>query len=811
MAKIDDLISRIEDPQLRLQLTQEVAKMQKQRKFGLVYEEHEPECTPLFEVPVSRGATVALKSGKLSEQYVVARIADGIAYCERRDESHAITPLAIDDLVVVAQFGEPIFPFLHPIDSVCNAPESDLWHTLIQADNYHALQLLVYLYSGQVDCIYIDPPYNSGAKDWKYNNKYVDDNDVYRHSNWLSMMEKRLALSKKLLNPKDSVLIVAIDDKEYYRLGCLLEQIFPSAKITMISSVINPAGKAKKGGVDFSRTDEYLFFIQIGDSKVNPEIREVKKMPIQWEALRRHSLANGRGKHGVGACGPNQFYPFYINPTTNEIVEIGEPIPEDMDRFSVKQLDGCVTVFPVRDNGVEMNWGCVRETALQMYNKGYLRVGQYFPDKPQQYNIVYLTKGNINAIENGEVVVTESDEKGILQGYYPKGKPKVPTTNWNKPTHNATSHGTDLIGKFLLNNDFDYPKSLYAVADCLRLFVANNPDALILDFFAGSGTTLNAVNLLNLEDGGRRRCLLVTNNEVGNTVEKELIKEGHRPGDNIWESKGIARLVTWPRTKCSILGKDIHGDDVKGEYLLTLSNSTKKVRKVVQLPVNSPHTKADKKSLLRIICNLDCPSPSEWYDEIPFVIDDEHSMALCYHPNTINEMVEELRNNHLVETIYICCSEKKTFNDAKKIIMDEVGYYYSNKNITCSMSDGFKTNAAFFKLGFLNQTSVKVGREFAKMLPMLWLKAGAHGVCPNMEGDCEPDMMVLPENRMAILCHESHFEEFAEQVNGKEIETVYIVTDSEPAYKQMVCRIHAERTFQLYRDYLDNFRINQQR
>ena len=116
-------------------------------------------------------------------------------------------------LVVVAKFGDPIFPCLKAMDSVCNAPDSDLWHTLIEADNYHALQLLEYLYAGKVDCIYIDPPYNTGARDWKYNNDYVDLADSYRHSKWLSMMEVRLSIAKKLLTPK-GVIICAIDENE---------------------------------------------------------------------------------------------------------------------------------------------------------------------------------------------------------------------------------------------------------------------------------------------------------------------------------------------------------------------------------------------------------------------------------------------------------------------------------------------------------------------------------------------------------------------------------------------------------------------
>ena len=136
-----------------------------------------------------------------------------------KKSSDSIEEISVSDLVSVAEFGDPIYPYLKPLDVLCNAPDNDLWHSVIEADNYHALQLLEYLYAGKIDCIYIDPPYNTGAKDWKYNNDYVDSSDSYRHSKWLSFMEKRLKLAKKLLNPKDSVLIVTIDEKEYLHLG----------------------------------------------------------------------------------------------------------------------------------------------------------------------------------------------------------------------------------------------------------------------------------------------------------------------------------------------------------------------------------------------------------------------------------------------------------------------------------------------------------------------------------------------------------------------------------------------------------------
>ena len=162
MAAINDLIAQVENPELRARLEQEVARLNKQKKFGLVFEEHMPECTPLYEMPIRRGSHVALRAQQsIQKIYTVLAVNDksALCFCEGDNER---AEFSIADLVVVAQFGEPIYPYLKQMDSVCNAPDSDLWHTLIEADNYHALQLLEYLYAGQVDCIYIDPPYNTG-------------------------------------------------------------------------------------------------------------------------------------------------------------------------------------------------------------------------------------------------------------------------------------------------------------------------------------------------------------------------------------------------------------------------------------------------------------------------------------------------------------------------------------------------------------------------------------------------------------------------------------------------------------------------
>ena len=232
MAAINDLISQIQDETLRNRIQEEVSKMAKQKKFGLVFEEHMPESTPLYDMPIKRGCNVMRRDSKDDKSiYVVLKVEGDTAVCVKPEQKDETATFELKDIVRVAEFGESIYPYLKPLDSVCNAPDSDLWHTLIEADNYHALQLLEYLYAGKVDCIYIDPPYNTGAKDWKYNNDYVDGNDAYRHSKWLSFMQRRLKLAKKLLNPKDSVLIVTIDEKEYLQLNREYSQRIEKLKI----------------------------------------------------------------------------------------------------------------------------------------------------------------------------------------------------------------------------------------------------------------------------------------------------------------------------------------------------------------------------------------------------------------------------------------------------------------------------------------------------------------------------------------------------------------------------------------------------
>ena len=695
MAVINDLIDRISDPELRRRINDEVVRLQQQKKFGLVFEEHLPEATPLYEVPIKVKSLVARKDGYFKEFFRVKRIEGETLFCEREDDSHEQVELNKNEAVAVALFGEPIYPYLKPMDAVKNAPNSDLWHTLIEADNYHALQLLVYLYGGMVDCIYIDPPYNTGAKDWKYNNDYVDNSDTYRHSKWLSMMKKRLLLAKKLLNPKDSVLIVTIDEKEYLRLGCLLEELFSDANMQMVSSTINGKGVAR--GAEFFRVNEYIFVLRFGGCGVEElplpdewlgNIKTSTTKQVRWGSLMR-SGTNSERSHSPGC-----FYPIFISSDKKHFCGAGDPLPLEQSRDSVIVPEGQIAIFPIHDDGVEGVWQYSRKRFLDIQSKGYVRIST---QTKKEATIRYISEGWQKRVEKGEIIVVGRAEDGSLifndENYIQK---YIPSNQWWITSHDATEFGSKLIQK-IIGKRFSFPKSLYAVHDTIRFFVANKPNALIVDFFAGSGTTLQAVNLLNTEDKGHRRCIMVTNNEVSEAEAKSLRKQGYQPGDEEWEKYGIARYVNWPRTVCSIEGHDINGQPLKGNYLGS---------------------------------------------DIP-------------------------------------------------------------------MQDGFNTNAQYFKLEFLDKNSIAAYRQFRELLPLLWMKAGAIGECPTLKGKEIPEYLILAENKMAILTEEWAYTKFMDEMKDRQdIKTVFLVVDSEIGFREMAAPLKWAKTYQLYKDYLENFTIN---
>lgn len=587
MSRLSNLLRQVESlsTQLGADLKQEVEALSSRRAFGLNFERHIPETVELPNRPVRKGDKVRFlpERGKKPNSVdrriwrvdQIFRTKDGqVANLIRRQGSETEVQTMtrpVDDLVVIAEFRDPIYPGLAPTGRIERGGDRPC-HVVVNAENFHALQVLLYTHEGKIDAIYIDPPYNTGARDWKYNNDYVDGEDAYRHSKWLAMMERRLKLAKRLLKPENSVLIVTIDEKEHLRLGLLLEQIFPitpTTRIQMVSTNINPAAASRAGA--FGRSDEYIFFVMkgVGPTRilldrtwVSAKGRTHTGKP-RWDLLRR-SGSNATRQHSPGC-----FYPIYVDTKKPVIASIGKPLPEGISGPPPK--GGMTAVLPIRKDGSEGTWMMSPSTLRSRISQGRVRISL---GRKGKITIYYIADGEFAKIEAGEFVV---------DGYAPDGSMTfasnddvtntrvraIPGTQWRIASHDSTQYGTRLLSQFLPQRKFPFPKSLYAVEDALRFFVKQKPNAVILDFFAGSGTTAHAVMRLNKQDGGERTCILVTNNEVSAGEQTALRRRGLRPGDPDWEAQGICEYFTKPRLAAAVTGKIPEGSKISGNYKFT--------------------------------------------------------------------------------------------------------------------------------------------------------------------------------------------------------------------------------------------------
>ena len=712
MSRLNDLLRqlRMDNPALADDLQGEFDALADRRSFGLNFERHVPEAVELPGRKVCKGDKVRVlpprgerRAAEHDRLWRVVGVTteDGmrVGSLVSLDEPEDETSVPVDDLVVVAEFRDPIYPGLVSTGKVERGGDKP-FHTVINAENFHALQTLLFTHRGKVDCIYIDPPYNTGAKDWKYNNDYVEGDDYYRHSKWLAFMERRLLLAKELLNPDDSVLIVTIDEKEYLRLGLLLEQVFLGASIQMVSSVTNPKGVVRTG--DFARVNEYIYFVRFGSSVVGREPSswgsssddeqsqtEIIEL-VSWQSLRRSDIDSAR--HGR-TYRPRQFYPIYVNRSTGTIEEIGPPISKEIDRDSVPTRRGCDAVFPLRPDGTEIVWG-VTDTSLRgLLAEGFVSSGSYTPDKPQPWGIKYLTSGKAKDVREGRARVIGHNPDGSVIAQYGEARAKMPSNQWRQPSHNAQHYGTLVNQAFIPGRRFPFPKSLYAVEDCLRLVLARAPDAIVLDFFAGSGTTAHALMRLNHEDHGRRQSILVTNNEVALDEQAELARAGMRPGDQGWEHLGICDHITKPRIEAAITGRTPGGEPVKGAYKFT--------------------------------------------DEFP-------------------------------------------------------------------MADGFEENVEFFTLTYEAPLRVASHREFARIAPLLWLRAGSEG---RRIDDISDGWDVA--DAYAVIADLDRSEDFLKGIAANDrVRMAFIVTDEDRLFESIVAELpdHVEPV-RLYEAYLRNFEI----
>jgi len=379
---------------------------------------------------------------------------------------------------------ENALPILKEVKSKeIKTAQSKPTNILIEGDNYHALSVLNYTHKGKIDVIYIDPPYNTGAEDWKYNNNYVDSNDTYRHSKWLSMMNNRLRIAKRLLK-EDGVLICAIDENELNRLGLLLEEIFGNRELHCITIIHNPRGVQ---GKNFSYTHEYAYFsLPIGIKVIGH--RKIKDEDIDWRNLRDN------GGESLRTDARNCFYPIIVED--EKVIGFGDVVaPTDHPDKQTSKKSNKYFVYPIDRQGIERKWRYARQSV----------------DK-----IIDLLRAKKTS--NGYEIELGKDYGTVR-------------TVWQDSRYDANEYGTKLVHALVPNTHFDFPKSVYNTYDCIAPILYERKNAIILDFFAGSGTTGHAVSILNKEDGGNRQFILCTNNE-----------------------NGIAQEVCYPRIKAVIKG-----------------------------------------------------------------------------------------------------------------------------------------------------------------------------------------------------------------------------------------------------------------
>jgi adenine-specific DNA-methyltransferase len=645
MALIDNLIAEVPNQKLRESLVVALKKLREEKTFGLVFEEHLPETVELPTLAPRQGTSV-VRVGDPQQRFLPVIKADP-AWVTVND-GEKFTTVSAKEVVVAQRFGDPIFPALRMVQTVEKGGIKP-FHLLIKSENFHALQLLLYTHESKVDVIYIDPPYNTGARNWKYNNRYVDQNDQYRHSKWLSMMKKRLLIAKRLLKP-DGVLIVTVDDYEGATLALLIDEVFRGKDRSVVVIKYNPAGTARNG---FSRCHEYAYYVLNKDQEI-----EKKPAPpdIRDQNLRRHGTGAKRKDQ------KNMFFPIFIDKKTLKVIGAGE-VPGDDFHPSGQTIEkkGRYEIWPIDDKDQEKRW--------------------YYSRK--------------RVIEKGAQELTCKWQKGRLHVYFHTdnlSEQKYQSV-WTGSEYDAGAHGGSLV-RDIVGLDFPFPKSLYAVRDCLNAVVRKKKNAVVLDFFGGSGTTLHATCLLNAEDNGSRQCILVTNNEVEEAEAKRLFKQGTFPGNPEFEKHGICESITWPRCKYSING----------------------------------------------------------------VRDDGTALA---------------------------------------------GAYLGGREL----KQGFEENIAYLYLEFLDPDQVEYGCQFKAILPILWVIAGSRGRVQDMG---KPDFYLSEGVPFAVLLKEQKFKLFNDEIRQRrDLTHIFLVTDSEEAFKDMKARINGRhRVTMLYKDYIEHFKLN---
>lgn len=374
-----------------------------------------------------------------------------------------------------------------------------------------------------------------------------------------------------------------------------------------------------------------------------------------------------------------------------KIIDVGDSLQLADDRSTVTVPHGLFAAWPMKGTR-EARWQVGQDTLRKLAEVGWVTVTSLDRSR-QTATIRYLTSGAQRKVANGSFRIAGRREDGSLIVMNSGAVLQRPRSVWVQPSHSARDYGTSLLSSFLPSRKFPFPKSLYAVEDTLRFFVAGKRDAVVVDFFSGSGTSAHAVMRLNRQDAGSRRCISITNNEVSVDEQKTLRKQGLRPGDMEWEQWGICDYITKPRIQAAITGLTPDGDPIKGEY--------------------------------------------KFSDEFP-------------------------------------------------------------------MSEGFEENIEFFTLTYESAMRVSSHREFPKIAPFLWLRAGSRG---RRIDDISTGWDVA--DAYGVIANLDQSELFIKAVEAEDgLTHAFIVTDEDRLFEAMVRQLpeHVEPV-RLYSSYLRNFEI----
>ncbi|WP_062989982.1 site-specific DNA-methyltransferase [Nocardia anaemiae] len=523
---LDQLIGQVGDDSLRSRLAREVELLRGSRRFGLVFDRHLPESVRLADYPIRKGIRVTLRDESTIATWTVLGFTNNTRAVAILDGDGGERP--VNDLVVVREFGEPIYPGLASVERIQRGPAEAPWHIVINGENFHALQALRSTHRAKVDLIYIDPPYNTGNDGWIYNDRYVDQNDRAKSSKWLSFLERRLLIARDLLKPT-GVIIAAIGDDEHHRLRMLFDQVFEPQNF--LSDVVWQGGRKNDSRYVSNGADYMLVYARDESSLAAAGVRWFDRKPGVDDALAAAERAWAESGHDYQLATTN--FRSWLRENKSKLAD-GVARYNAIDSSGRVYFAGDLSSPNPRENLRYSVPHPITDVPVKMHPNGW----RYSPE----------VMGRLIS-EDRVLFGADHSATAYFKRYLDEQTEETVSSVFERDRRASRAHLKSILGEVRFPNPKDHEVLMRWIG------IAAPSNAVIVDFFAGSGTTAEAVMCLNDEDGGTRQSIVVTNNEVGAKEAKGLRAAGHHPGDREWEAKGVFEHVCRPRISTVATGK----------------------------------------------------------------------------------------------------------------------------------------------------------------------------------------------------------------------------------------------------------------